>query len=50
MTKMWTTFPGKPFRSSICYLVTPVMIDSGREITVQRVVSKEAGYNPIVPE
>jgi hypothetical protein len=49
MTKMWTTFPGKPFRSSICCLVTPVMIDSGREITVQRVVSKEAGYNPVVP-
>ena len=50
MTKMWTTFPGKPFRSSICCLVTPVMIDSGREITVQRVVSKEAGYNLIVPK
>jgi len=50
MTKMWTTFPGKPFRSSICCLVTPVMIDSGREITVRRVVSKESGYNPIVPK
>jgi len=50
MTKMWTTFPGKPFRSSICCLVTPVMIDSGREITVQRVMSKEAGYNLIVPK
>lgn len=49
MTKMWTTFPGKPFRSSICCLVTPV-IDSGREITVQRVMSKEAGYNLIVPK
>lgn len=50
MTKMWTTFQGKPFRSSICYLVTPVMIDTKREITVQRVVSKEAGYNRTVPE
>ncbi|MHC1757824.1 MAG: DUF4255 domain-containing protein [Methanosarcina sp.] len=50
MTKMWTTFPGKSFRSSICCLVTPVLIDSGREITVQRVVSKESGYNQIVPE
>lgn len=50
MTKMWTTFPGKPFRSSVCGLVTPVMIDSGREITVQRVVSKEAGYKLIVPK
>lgn len=50
MTKMWTTFPGKPFRSSICCLVTPVMIDSGCEATVQRVVSKETGYNKVVPE
>lgn len=51
MTKMWTTFPGKPFRSSICCLVTPVLIDSGRrEITIQRVVSKENSYNPIVPK
>lgn len=50
MTKMWTTFPGKTFRSSICCLVTPVIIDTKREITVQRVVSKEAGYNRIVPE
>lgn len=50
MTKMWTTFPGKPFRSSICCLVTPVMIDSGCEATVQRVSSKETGYNKVVPQ
>jgi len=50
MTKMWTTFPGKTFRSSICCLVTPVIIDTKREITVQRVLSKEAGYNRTVPE
>lgn len=50
MTKMWTTFPGKTFRSSICCLVTPVIIDTKREITVQRVMSKEAGYNRIVSE
>lgn len=50
MTKMWTTFPGKTFRSSICCLVTPVIIDTRREITVQRVVSKETGYNQTVPK
>jgi hypothetical protein len=50
MTKMWTTFPGKTFRSSICCLVTPVIIDTKREITVQRVLSKESGYNRTVPE
>jgi hypothetical protein len=50
LSKIWTTFQGKPFRSSICYLVTPVMIDSGREIAVHRVVSKETHYTHIVPE
>ncbi len=44
MTKMWTTFPGKPFRSSICFLVSPVLIDSARELDVRRVVSKEVNY------
>lgn len=50
MTKMWTTFPGKSFRSSICFLVTPVMIDTGREKTVHRVISKEVDGNLIVPK
>jgi hypothetical protein len=51
MTRMWTAFPGKPFRSSICFLVTPVFIESTRpELNVQRVVSKEADYNIMVPK
>ncbi|MDQ1254515.1 MAG: hypothetical protein QG646_3782 [Euryarchaeota archaeon] len=50
MTKLWTTFPGKPFRSSICCLVTPVMIDSSRNLTVERVRSKGTGYSPISPK
>jgi hypothetical protein len=49
MTKIWTVFPGKSFRTSVCYLVTPVMIDSAREIGVQRVKSKETNYNKIIP-
>jgi hypothetical protein len=49
MTKMWTTFPGKPFRSSVCFLVTPVFIDSKREYSVQRVVSKEIDFDIIIP-
>jgi len=43
MTKIWTTFQDKPFRPSVCYLVTPITIDSSREKIVQRVVSKEVG-------
>jgi len=41
MTKIWTTFQDTPFRPSVCYLVTPIKIDSSREKIVQRVVSKE---------
>lgn len=48
MTKMWTTFPGKPFRSSFCFLVTPVSIDSNRELGIQRVISKESNHDSTV--
>jgi hypothetical protein len=50
LTKLWTTFPNKPFRPSVCYVVTPVRIDSEREMGVQRVISKETNYAYIVPE
>lgn len=50
LAHIWTTFPNKPFRPSVCYVVTPVRIDSEREIGVQRVVSKETNYAHIVPE
>ncbi len=44
LTKIWTTFAGRPFKSSVCYVVTPVRIDSAREMSVQRVISKEMDY------
>jgi len=44
LTRIWTTFQGRPLRSSVCYVVTPVRIDSVREIGVQRVISKEMEY------
>lgn len=50
MTKMWTTFPGKPFRFSVCFLVTPVLIDSAHEMGIKRVISKDINYNIIVPK
>jgi hypothetical protein len=49
MTKMWTTFPGKPFRTSVCFLVTPVFIDSTHEYSVQRVTSKRIDSDIIAP-
>jgi len=49
ITKIWNTFQGKPLRPSACYLVTPVNIDSTREMGVQRVVSKETSQDEMVP-
>ncbi len=50
ITKIWNTFQGKPFRLSVCYLVTPVNIDSTREMGVQRVVSKETDHDEMEPK
>jgi len=44
LAKIWSTFPNKPFRPSVCYVVTPVRVDSEREMGVQRVVSREINY------
>lgn len=48
MTKIWSTFQGKPYKPSACYLVTPVVIDSTRDKSTQRVVSKETGYDEMI--
>lgn len=37
MTKIWSTFKEKSFRPSICYLVTPVKIESLRKKNIKRV-------------
>jgi hypothetical protein len=41
LSKIWTTFQGKPFSPSICYLVTPVKIESTLEMKVKRVVESK---------
>jgi len=50
MTKIWTTFQDRPFRPSACYLVTPVVIESTRDMRVKRVVEKKTAQEQIVPE
>ncbi len=51
LTKIWNTFQGKPFRPSVCYLVTPVEIDSALpEVSLKRVTSKEAKHYEVIPE
>ncbi len=50
LTKIWNTFPGIPFRPSICYLVTPVNIDSTRPVEqVTRVGSKKLQSGVAIP-
>ncbi len=50
ITKIWSTFQEKSFRTSVCYLVTPVMIDSIRKVKSERVVSKKDDYDQMMPK
>ncbi len=45
LTKLWSSFQDVPFRLSTCYMVTPVKIESSRELNTQRVVSKEMDHS-----
>jgi hypothetical protein len=44
LTKIWSAFQDVAYRLSVAYMVTPVRIDSTRELGVQRVVSKEMNH------
>ena len=46
LNKIWSLFPNKPYRLSISYMVTPLMIPSSRttERTVSRVITKETEH------
>lgn len=50
MTKIWTTFQDRPFRPSACYLVTPVSIDSTRDLSITRVESKKTEHDRMIPK
>lgn len=41
LTKIWGAFQEVGYRLSVSYMVTPIKIDSTREMGMQRVVSKE---------
>ena len=40
LTNIWTTFQGTPFRPSVAYLVSPVLIESLRERPVRPVLER----------
>lgn len=50
VVNMWSTFPDEPFRPSVSYLVTPVVIESTREEPTGRVVEREVGEYSVAPE
>ncbi len=50
INKIWTTFQDVHYRLSVGYLVTPVNIDSIRDINTQRVVSKEMDHSYLIPK
>ncbi|GMT48027.1 MAG: hypothetical protein IEMM0007_1593 [bacterium] len=48
LTKIWSAFQEVAYRLSISYMVTPIRIDSTRQMGMRRVVSKEMNHSYIV--
>jgi hypothetical protein len=44
LNRLWTSFPDKSYKLSVCYMVTPVKIDATRTMEVKRVIERDAGY------
>jgi len=49
LTRIWSVFPDVDYHTSVSYLVTPVRIRSDRTERSQRVVTKEAHHDILVP-
>lgn len=47
LSRLWNSFPDKPLKLSVCYMVTPVKIDSTRLVEARRVIEKETGFYQI---
>jgi hypothetical protein len=50
LTRIWSVFPNRAYRTSVSYLVTPAELDSERLLKAQRVVSKQADHDHMVPK
>lgn len=44
VTSIWNTFPNKPFEPSVAYVVGPVLVESTREMSADRVETIEHRY------
>lgn len=49
LTKIWSAFQDVAYRLSVAYMVTPIRIDSSREMGMQRVVSKKMDHAYMEP-
>ena len=49
LRQIWTAFQDVAYRLSVVYLVTPVKIDSTRQLGMQRVLSKEMNHAHMEP-
>jgi hypothetical protein len=48
LTRIWSVFPEASYRTSVCYLVTPIRIDSVDVATAQRVVERQLTHSSMV--
>jgi uncharacterized protein DUF4255 len=48
LTRIWSVFPEASYRPSVCYLVSPVRIDSEELTSTQRVVDKQLDHDSMV--
>jgi hypothetical protein len=44
LNKIWSLFPNKPYRLSVSYMITPLMIPSSIERAISRVITKETEH------
>ncbi|MFQ5628757.1 MAG: DUF4255 domain-containing protein [bacterium] len=49
LTRIWSVFPEQFYRTSVSYVVTPVPIESQRNLESQRVVRKDADHDQMAP-
>ena len=49
LSQIWTAFQDVAYRLSVIYMVTPVKIDSTRQLGLQRVISKEMDHAYMEP-
>jgi Pvc16 N-terminal domain len=48
LTRIWSVFPETSYRPSVCYLVSPVRVDSEETTDTQRVVDRQLDHAPMV--